>query len=124
MNKETIETPAAPQPQQSSYSDGGAAFPCPHPSAPEQGMTLLDWFAGQALAGMMAHKDSAKWTRNEVAGDYHAIVCGDADVTEWINDDIERMALETVEEAWNESNDPRWLAEERQLHELDLMRGK
>jgi hypothetical protein len=36
------------------------------------GMTLRDWFAGQALAGMMAHKDSAKWTRNEVAGDCYA----------------------------------------------------
>jgi len=59
-----------------------------------------------------------------LSNDYHAIVCGDADVTEWINDDIERMALETVEEVWNESNHPRWLAEERQLHELDLMRGK
>jgi hypothetical protein len=58
--KETIETPAAPKMQQSSHSDGGAAFP------------LRDWFAGQALAGMMAHKDSAKWTRNEVAGDCYA----------------------------------------------------
>jgi len=35
-------------------------------------MTLRDWFAGQALAGMMAHKDSAKWTRREVAGDCYA----------------------------------------------------
>ena len=37
-----IETPAAPKMQQSSYSDGGAAMP------------LRDWFAGQALAGLIA----------------------------------------------------------------------
>ena len=78
--KETIETPAAPQPQQGSYSDGGAAFPMPHHHDSTKGcyhqfhagMTLRDWFAGQALAGMMAHKDSSKWTRNEVAGDCYA----------------------------------------------------
>jgi hypothetical protein len=54
--KETIETPATPQ-QQSSYSDGGPAIP------------LRDWFAGQALAGVMAHKDSVKWSPNAVASD-------------------------------------------------------
>jgi hypothetical protein len=66
-----IETPAAPQPQQSSYSDGGAAFPCE-----EQircggevidirkftGMTLRDWFAGQALVGVESSYDpSSEW---------------------------------------------------------------
>lgn len=58
MNKETIETPAAPQPQQSSYSDGGPAFPnndahgCAY-----AGMTLRDWFAGQALAGLLGNSN-------------------------------------------------------------------
>ena len=64
------ETPAAPQPQQSSYSDGGPAFPnndahgCAY-----AGMTLRDWFAGQALTGVMAHNDSVKWSPNAVASD-------------------------------------------------------
>jgi hypothetical protein len=76
MNKKTIETPAAPQPQQGSYSDGGPAFPrtgyeCSNGDwvRPQLGMTLRDWFAGQALAGVMAHKDSAKWNPNAVASD-------------------------------------------------------
>lgn len=39
---------------------GGAAFPIPHSSEPgayeaECGMSLRDWFAGQALAGMCGH---------------------------------------------------------------------
>jgi hypothetical protein len=57
-----IETPAAPKPQQSSYSDGGPVFPCPVEFDPNNrlvshgsfGMTLRDWFAGQALAGELA----------------------------------------------------------------------
>jgi hypothetical protein len=67
MNKETIETPAAPQPQQSSYSDGGPAFPCPDDYNQDgtpiygprnlQGMTLRDWFAGQALAGLLGNSN-------------------------------------------------------------------
>jgi hypothetical protein len=70
MNKETIETPAAPQPQQSSYSDGGPAFPCPVEFDPNNqlvshgsfGMTLRDWFAGQALAGVESSYDpSGDW---------------------------------------------------------------
>lgn len=44
------------------YYNGGSAFPVPM-VAPEgdfmnvqsQGMTLRDWFAGQALCGLMAH---------------------------------------------------------------------
>jgi hypothetical protein len=43
--------------------DGGLAFPTGEIKAsqpgdyypPMQGMTLRDWFAGQALAGMLAH---------------------------------------------------------------------
>jgi hypothetical protein len=65
MNKETIETPAAPQPQKSSYSDGGPAFPCPVEFDPNNqlvshgsfGMTLRDWFAGQALAGLLGNSN-------------------------------------------------------------------
>jgi hypothetical protein len=52
--KETIKTPAAPQPQQSSYSDGGPAI------------SLRDWFAGQALAGLQASV-ACNWTSDEFA---------------------------------------------------------
>lgn len=33
------------------------AFPVawPEPNSPEPGMTLRDWFAGQALSGLLAH---------------------------------------------------------------------
>ena len=40
---------------------GGAAFPGPsftqagHPNGHSMGMTLRDWFAGQALAGMLSN---------------------------------------------------------------------
>ena len=38
--------------------DGGSAFPIPHDDRPgayvaEPGMSLRDWFAGQALTGML-----------------------------------------------------------------------
>jgi hypothetical protein len=32
-------------------------------------MTLRDYFAGQALAGMMAHDQTSSWQDYEVAGD-------------------------------------------------------
>ena len=38
-------------------NDGGSAFPCDGQwgdGVPERGMTLRDWFAGQALAGELA----------------------------------------------------------------------
>ena len=40
--------------------DGGAAFPRPKGEEydAQDGMTLRDWFAGQALAGMLGHKDT------------------------------------------------------------------
>jgi hypothetical protein len=51
----------------SKINDGGPAFPSTIQYFPddknaneEQGMTLRDWFAGQALAGMLANPDS--WT--------------------------------------------------------------
>ena len=37
---------------------GGQAFPGPHWSEGETGMTLLDWMAGQALAGILADPGS------------------------------------------------------------------
>ena len=51
--------------------DGGAAFPRSgnDDCTSELGMTLRDYFAGQALAGMMARKDSDGWTNREVADD-------------------------------------------------------
>ena len=39
-------------------SNGGQAFPCPSPARP--GMTLRDYFAGQALAGISANP-SKEW---------------------------------------------------------------
>ena len=38
-----------------SENTGGQAFPGPHWSEGETGMTLLDWMAGQALAGLCAN---------------------------------------------------------------------
>jgi hypothetical protein len=35
-------------------NDGGPAFPVVWQDVPHGGMTLRDWFAGQALAGMLA----------------------------------------------------------------------
>jgi hypothetical protein len=42
-----------------SINDGGPAFPTRY-HEDMHGMTLRDWFAGQALAGMLANPDS--WT--------------------------------------------------------------
>jgi len=44
--------------------DGGLAFPDParasgHPM--ESGMSLRDWFAGQALAGLLAYPENGEW---------------------------------------------------------------
>lgn len=56
-------------------TDGGPAFPPPHPYQnvngdwfyPEQpGMSLRDWFAGQALAGIMANPE--RW--KQIVEDY------------------------------------------------------
>lgn len=40
----------------SKIEDGGPAFPSPQCGdwSPEYGMSLRDWFAGQALAGMLS----------------------------------------------------------------------
>ena len=41
----------------SEHNDGGAAFPCPGGGGfhREIGMSLRDWFAGQALTGIIAN---------------------------------------------------------------------
>ena len=51
-----------------STNTGGQAFPGPHWSEGETGMTLLDWMAGQALAGLCSswydrHKDDPETQR-------------------------------------------------------------
>jgi hypothetical protein len=35
-------------------------------------MTLLDYFAGQALAGFLANPEAKRWTTDEVAADAYA----------------------------------------------------
>lgn len=53
--------------------DGGPAFPSPQCGdwSPEYGMSLRDWFAGQALAGMMASDDGS--TPENVAAEAYEI---------------------------------------------------
>jgi hypothetical protein len=53
-------------------NDGGSAFPYGQKNFTErssEGMSLRDYFAGQALAGMMANKNAQDWTLSEVATD-------------------------------------------------------
>jgi hypothetical protein len=62
----------------SEINDGGPAFPQAEvdqswPQAP--GMSLRDWFAGQALAGLCANPDWINSSRN----DRIAFALGDAD---------------------------------------------
>ena len=45
-------------------NDGGQAFPMHERDDALRGMTLRDWFAGQALAGIMAY-------HNPTRGDFH-----------------------------------------------------
>jgi len=60
--------------------DGGSAFPHNEMTSTGEiyhdhlGMSLRDYFAGQALAGMMANKHALNWTISEVAADcyFHA----------------------------------------------------
>lgn len=51
--------------------NGGPAYPVPDDGS--EGMTLLDWFAGQALVGLMTsqHTD-ANATEEAFAGDAYA----------------------------------------------------
>ena len=60
----------------SAKDDGGAAFPIQHSNEPgclegEAGMSLRDWFAGQALAGLLANERIDAPT-DDIAGDAYA----------------------------------------------------
>ena len=48
-------------------NDGGPAFPRQNDDQlhAELGMTLLDWFAGQALAGLLTSDAAIKYLRND-----------------------------------------------------------
>ena len=56
---------------------GGPAFPGPsftqggHANGHAMGMTLRDWFAGQALAGLLASGGAADWS-NDAENAYRA----------------------------------------------------
>ena len=49
--------------------EGGPAFPVPENVCINSGMTLRDWFAGQALAGLLANRtaDCEPWTYKDMA---------------------------------------------------------
>lgn len=58
-----------------SINDGGPAFPSERVneySTPKRGMSLRDWFAGQALAGLLADSN-AKGTKSEYVKDAYGI---------------------------------------------------
>lgn len=51
-----------------SKKDGGPAFPCSQDvRLQDSGMTLRDWFAGQALVGMSSLYTQAGGTSEEIA---------------------------------------------------------
>lgn len=58
--------------------DGGPAFPVEQPEtfAVGGGMSLRDWFAGQALQGMLANDDASGAVWSAFAKDAYA--CADA----------------------------------------------
>ena len=63
--------------------DGGPAFPLNHPdlTADYRGMSLRDWFAGQALSGLVAHGLSSYESKySDCAG--HAYLLADAMLAE------------------------------------------
>lgn len=58
--------------------DNPQAFPHLEPRDPsfsycDNGMTLLDYFAGQALAGFCANPNGLEWPFDEMAGDAYRI---------------------------------------------------
>lgn len=63
----------------SAYNNGGPAFPRPQSRAgsgvitaeSQEGMTLRDWFAGQALAGRQVNRQYQTWT--DMAADCYEI---------------------------------------------------
>lgn len=57
-------------------TDNPLAFPRPgfdNPAGYEDGMTLLDWFAGQALAGFLSSPLLGDLGRQKIAGEAYAI---------------------------------------------------
>jgi hypothetical protein len=50
--------------------DGGPAFPFKGYAGETYGMTLRDWFAGQALAGLLAHTGESERNRAVAAYRY------------------------------------------------------
>ncbi len=65
----------------SAQNDGGPAFPSGKSENPgfenshplHEGMTLLDWFAGQALAGICASGPGTQWTNERLAADAYGL---------------------------------------------------
>lgn len=55
-------------------NDGGPAFPVPLDRM-THGMSLRDWFAGQALAGLLAgqYRDSSQWNLNDLPREAYSI---------------------------------------------------
>jgi hypothetical protein len=51
----------------SAPNDGGSAFPFSDAEIDTSGMTLRDWFAGQALAGLVFHNDFGMRSDDEIA---------------------------------------------------------
>jgi hypothetical protein len=54
----------------STINDGGPAFPFDGYGERVPGMTLRDWFAGQALAGLLAHTGESERNRAVAAYRY------------------------------------------------------
>ena len=61
-------------------NDGGPAFPSPQCGdwSPEYGMMLRDWFAGQALAGLIAQSGGAATGSDKAVGASWAYRMADA----------------------------------------------
>ena len=45
--------------------NGGRAFPVPDDASSCPGMTLRDWFAGQALSGIIQRREGYEWIAAE-----------------------------------------------------------
>jgi hypothetical protein len=69
-----------------SINDGGPAFPCEsygikngkETTVPAQGMTVRDYFAGQALAGILMNHTTAKFGLTEISVACYAYKFADA----------------------------------------------